>query len=144
MNCSAGMMRHNLNPFASKAMLKIFIAETPTQCLLVLKGRLVGSGVSGLLHIGSTLMSRRQGRALVIDMKEVTGISQEAENLLLELVLQGARIRTHGVLATGDLQHLVRRSNKQWSELVDTCLADMRADGINITLGGPNDGIKAQ
>lgn len=67
------------------------------------------------------LKSELKGRALVIDIKDVTLISQEAENALLGLIInQGAKLPPHGLLAKCVLQHLAHRSKKQVSELIDS------------------------
>ena len=43
--------------------------------------------------------SRRQGRDLVIDLKKVTVISQEGQNLLAVLMNEGIKFRAGGVFA---------------------------------------------
>lgn len=101
-------------------MLKISLNQTPTQCRVVLAGRMVGTAVKELRTTYASLKSELKGRALVIDMKEVVLISQEGENTLLQLIHQGAKFHAQGVLARGILHQLAHRSNKQVSDLIDT------------------------
>lgn len=101
-------------------MLKISLTHTPTQCRVVLAGRMVGTGINELRTMCARLTSELKGRALVIEMKEVVLISQEGENTLLQLIHQGAKFHAQGVLARRILQHLAHRSNKQVSDLIDT------------------------
>jgi hypothetical protein len=86
-------------------MLKIALTEMPTQCLVVLEGRMVGTGI--------------KRRALVIDIKGVWLISQEGENALLQLINHGAKFRPDGALAKLILQQLAHRSNRQLRDLID-------------------------
>ena len=67
-------------------MLKISVAETRTQCRLVLEGQLVGRCVTELKTMCVPLMAELAGRALVIDIRDVVVISQEGENVILQLL----------------------------------------------------------
>ena len=49
------------------------------------------------------------GRELVIDLKNVTTISQQGENLLLELMQQGLKCRGCGVFTNEILKQVARR-----------------------------------
>ena len=53
------------------------------------------------------------GRGLVIDVKNLTGISQEGEDVLLALMNEGAKFRCRGVFAKQILRQLAsgRRRN---------------------------------
>jgi hypothetical protein len=51
-------------------------------------------------------------RELVIDMANVIVVSQEAESALLQMMNEGARFRSSGVLTRHVLQQLMRRSRK--------------------------------
>jgi anti-anti-sigma regulatory factor len=100
-------------------MLKISLAETSTQCQVVLEGRMVGSGVTELRTICAGLIAELKERALVIDIKNVILISQAGENTLLQLIKHGAKLRHQGVLAKCVIQQLAQRSKKQPSDLID-------------------------
>ena len=51
------------------------------------------------------------GRKLVIDMRHVTAISQEGENVLFELIQKGVKFRCRGVFTKHVLKQLARRAN---------------------------------
>src|SRR5262249_51410296 len=115
-------------------MLKISVTETSTQCQLVLKGRMVGTGVTELRTIWALLNAELRSRALVIDIKDVMLISQEGENVLLQLINHGAKLRPEGVLAKSLLRQLARRSKKRLSDLIDVASPNAREEGIQIPL----------
>lgn len=62
-------------------MLKIALTEMSTQCRVVLEGRMAGTGITRLRTLCARLDSELKGRALVIDIKGVRRISQEARTL---------------------------------------------------------------
>src|SRR5215469_15922950 len=115
-------------------MVKISVTDTSTQCRLVLKGRMVGTGVTELRTIWALLNAELGSRALVIDIKDVMLISQEGENVLLQLINHGAKLRPEGVLAKGLLCQLARRSKKRPSDLTDVSTANAREEGMQIVL----------
>jgi hypothetical protein len=49
---------------------------------------------------------------LVIDMENVMVVSQEAENALMQMMNEGARFRSSGVLTRHMLQQLKRRCKR--------------------------------
>jgi hypothetical protein len=118
----------------NRQMLKISKAETPTQCRLIFQGRMAGTGVTELRTMCALLKTELKGRALVIDMKDVVLISQEGENVLLQLIDRGAKLRPAGVLAKGLLRPLAQRSKKQISELIDPSDATAREEGMRVAL----------
>ncbi len=107
-------------------MLKISLIETSIHCRVVLEGRMVGTGIKKLVTLCARLKSQLEERTLIIDMKDVTLISQEGENALLQLISYGAKIRADGVLVKYILQQLAHRSKKQVSDLVEASLTSAR------------------
>jgi hypothetical protein len=100
-------------------MLKISVAETRTQRRLVLEGQLAGRCITELKTICAPLMAELEGRVLVIDIRDVVLISQEGENIILQLLNQGAKLIPQGVLVKCVLQQLAHRSKKRVSDLID-------------------------
>jgi len=49
---------------------------------------------------------------LVIEMKHITTISQEGENVILELINEGIRFRCHGLFAKYVVKELTRRASR--------------------------------
>jgi len=90
-------------------MLKISIVEGRKQRRLVVEGKLVAPWSDELKAACDRAGSGLNGRELVIDLKNVTPISQQGENLLLELMKQGVRFRGCGVFTNEILKQVARR-----------------------------------
>jgi hypothetical protein len=99
-------------------MLKISVAQTDTECRLLLEGALVGVGPEELRTMGNRLRAELHGRRLLVDIKDAAAISQEGENVLLQLINEGAKVRAHSVIAGNMLQELARRSKRELGDLV--------------------------
>jgi len=56
------------------------------------------------------------GRGLVIDVKNLTGISQEGEDTLLALMNEGAKFRCRGVFAKQILRQLANERRRNVKE----------------------------
>jgi hypothetical protein len=92
-------------------MLKISIIEGHTERRLIMEGKLVGPWVAELRSTCGNVTTDDFGRKLVIDMRHVTAISQEGENLLLELIQKGVKFRCSGVFTKHVLKQVARRAN---------------------------------
>jgi hypothetical protein len=92
-------------------MLKISVIDNHTQRRLVLEGKLIAPWVAELRGAWKVANVDLQGRELVIDM-DVTSISQEGENALLQLRDEGARFRCRDVFTKHIVQLLTRRSRR--------------------------------
>jgi hypothetical protein len=114
--------KNNNSDLLGRKRLKISIAETSSKYRLLLEGPLVGVGLRELRSLGARLRTELSRRTLVIDVKDAMLISQEGENVLLQLINGGAKVRPQSMLAKGVLQQLARRSNKQVGELIDSHL----------------------
>jgi len=90
-------------------MLKISIVEEKKQRRLVVEGRLVAPWCDELEAACQRARSGLDGRELAIDLKNLTTISQEGENLLLELMKQEVRFRGCGVFTNEILKQVARR-----------------------------------
>jgi len=90
-------------------MLKISIVEEKKQRRLVVEGRLVAPWSDELKAACQSARSGLDGRELAIDLKNVTTISQQGQNLLLELMKQGVRFRVCGVFTNEILKQVARR-----------------------------------
>jgi anti-anti-sigma regulatory factor len=91
-------------------MLKISIIENDHKRQLVLEGKLVAPWTNELKNIGQEAALDRDHRELVIDLRGVTALSAEGEDVLLALADQGARIRVSGVFMRQVMKQLTRRS----------------------------------
>jgi len=90
-------------------MLKISVVEGKKQRRLVVEGRLVPPWSVELKAACESARSGLDGRELVIDLKNLTTISQQGENLLLELMKQGVKFRGGGVYTNDILKQVARR-----------------------------------
>lgn len=68
-------------------MLKISIFDTPNRRRFVLEGKLVAPWAAELRKECREAAADLRGRELVIELKNVTSISEEGENVLRELML---------------------------------------------------------
>jgi hypothetical protein len=97
-------------------MLKISVIDRRTERWLVLEGKLVAPWVAELRTAWQTANGQVGGPALVVDLRNVTAISQEGENALLELMSDGAKFRCSGVLIKHLIQELARKRKRNSSE----------------------------
>src|ERR1700676_1246291 len=104
-------MRIALPRWAKRSgMLKISVIDSRTERRLVLEGKLIAAWVAELRTAWKTVDEEIGGRVLVIDLENVAIISQEGENVLLELMNAGAKFRCSGVLTKHVIEELRRRS----------------------------------
>jgi anti-anti-sigma regulatory factor len=90
-------------------MLKISIVEGRKQRRLVVEGRLVPPWSDELKTACERAGSGLDGRELVIDLQNLTTISRQGENVLLELMKQGAKFQGCGVFTNEILKQVARR-----------------------------------
>ena len=90
-------------------MLKISIVESRKQRRLVVEGRLVAPWSDELKAACERAGSGLDGRELVIDLQNLTTISRQGEELLLELMKLGAKFRGCGVFTNEILKQVARR-----------------------------------
>jgi anti-anti-sigma regulatory factor len=96
-------------------MLKISVVDGTKQRRLVVEGRLATPWSDELKAACERARAGLDGRALVIDLKNVTTISQEGENLLLELMQQGLKCRGCGVFTHEILKQVAHRLRRNGS-----------------------------
>jgi hypothetical protein len=92
-------------------MLKISIIEDHTHRRLIVEGKLVGPWAAELRDVCEETNTDLSGRKLVIEMRHVTAISQEGENVLFELIQKGVKFRCCGVFTKHILKQVTRRAN---------------------------------
>jgi len=86
-------------------MLKITILDTPDRRRFVLEGKLMAPWAAELRNEYREAAADLRGRELVIELRNVTYISEDVENVLLELMKEGVRFRSSGVFT----KHVMRR-----------------------------------
>jgi hypothetical protein len=91
-------------------MLKISIVEGRTGLRLTVEGKLVGPWVAELRRACEKARAHLRDRELVIELKHLTAISQEGENVLFELMQGGVKFRCRGVFTKHVLKQVARRA----------------------------------
>ena len=87
-------------------MLKITLNHNETQTTLVLEGQLVDPWLAELERVWAEARSNGDTRGAVIDLKDVTSISKRGQELLEEMMTEGAKFHClRGVLT----MHVVKR-----------------------------------
>jgi hypothetical protein len=92
--------------------LNISILESCGQRTLVLQGELVAPWTTLLRTACEEAKSELSDRELVIDVNNLTALSQEGENLLLKLMDEGVTFCSSGVFAKHLLGQLARRARR--------------------------------
>jgi len=98
-------------------MLKISVIDSRKQRRLVLEGRLTGPWVAELRTACKAANGDLKDRKLVVDLRNVTFISEDGEDVLSEFISLGAKFSCDGVLTKYVLQQLTRRSKRSPSEV---------------------------
>jgi hypothetical protein len=97
-------------------MLKISILDKPSHRRLVVKGRLIAPWAAELSSVWRQAKADPNGRELVIDVKCLTAITEDGDNVLLELTKEGARFRSSGVFTKQVLKRLARTIRRNLQE----------------------------
>ena len=97
-------------------MLKISLINSARQRRLVVEGKLVAPWACELRNACEEAKADLAGRELVIEMKHITMISQEGENVIFELINQGIKLRCRGVFTKHVVKQLTRRSIRECQE----------------------------
>jgi hypothetical protein len=109
-------------------MLRISVIDSRTERRLILEGKLIAPWVAELRSAWKAENGEIGGRAIVVDLENITVLSQEGENALLELMSEGAKFRCRGVLTKHVIQQLRRRSKRNSSKAVQTSRSSVRDD----------------
>jgi len=95
-------------------MLKITAVDSERQRTLVLEGKLVDPWVAELERAWDDGRRLNHPRRLVVDLKDVTVISQRGEDLLFQMMSEGAQFNCcRGVLTKHVLQRLEQRREEE-------------------------------
>jgi anti-anti-sigma regulatory factor len=97
-------------------MLKITILDTPDRRRLVLEGKLMTPWAAELRNECRRAAAELRGRELVIELRNVTCIGEDGENVLLELMKEGVRFRSSGVFTKHVMKQLARKIRRNVQE----------------------------
>jgi hypothetical protein len=93
-------------------MLKISVIDSATHRRLIVEGKLIAPWAAELRSACAEARVDLGGRELVIEMKNMTTISEEGENVILELINGGIRFRCQGVFTKHVVKELTRRASR--------------------------------
>jgi hypothetical protein len=85
----------------------------------VLEGTLSAPWTDELRTAWTTANAGLQNRKLIVDLKNVTAITQDGENAILKLMSEGAKFRSRGVLTKHVLRELSRKYRRSTSRKID-------------------------
>ena len=94
-------------------MLRISMIELRNERRLVLEGKLIAPWTAELRSMCEKARQNLKGRELVVDLKNLTVISQEGQNLLVALMNEGVKFRCCGVFTRQLLRQLAREARTQ-------------------------------
>ncbi|MGA8554706.1 MAG: hypothetical protein WB630_09825, partial [Candidatus Acidiferrales bacterium] len=75
----------------------------------LIEGKLIGPWATELANVWRQATADLNGRALIIDVKGLTALTEDGENVLLELMREGARFRSSGVFTKQILKRMARK-----------------------------------
>jgi hypothetical protein len=104
-----------LKPWRGRHTLKISILDSTGQRCLVLEGTLSAPWTEELRAAWAKANADLQNRKLIVDLKNVTAITQDGENTILKLMTEGAKFRSRGVLTKHVLRELSRKHRRNAS-----------------------------
>jgi hypothetical protein len=93
-------------------MLKLSLIDSPRLRRLIVEGKLIAPWAAELRNVCQQASADLRGRELVIEMKHITRISPEGENVILELMSRGIRFRCSGMFMKHGLKELTRRASR--------------------------------
>ena len=90
--------------------MKISMVDGTNERRLIVEGKLVGPWAAELKSVCEKTKHERRSRGLVIEMRHLTAISQEGENVLFELIQNGVKFLCQGVFTKHVLKQLTSRA----------------------------------
>jgi hypothetical protein len=90
-------------------MFKISVVETDSRRRLVLEGTLIDPWTGEVEQTWQSAREQLEGRTLTIDVRNVTLISREGENTLLNMMRKGAKFSGGNLLTRHVLRQLARK-----------------------------------
>jgi hypothetical protein len=99
-------------------MLKITVVESPRRRRLIVEGKLIAPWAAELTSACRTARADLRDRALIVDLRNLTAISQEGEDVLRQLMSENVKL-VGGVYIKEVLRQLVRKTRGNPPESAD-------------------------
>jgi hypothetical protein len=93
-------------------MLKISLIDSPKQRRVIVEGKLIAPWAAELRNAYQQARADLRGRELIVEMKHITTISQEGENVILDLINSSIKVRGNGVFTQHVVKELTRRARR--------------------------------
>jgi hypothetical protein len=100
-------------------MLKVTITETRDERRLVLAGTLVQPWIAALEAVWRDPGDGSLSRKLIVDLNDVTTISKEGQDTLLDMMKHGARFSCGGILTRYLLKQLAVQCRIKLRDVMD-------------------------
>ena len=94
-------------------MLRISAIDDDNGQRLVLEGKLITPWTTEVRNACEKARENLEGRELVVDLNNLTVISQQGEDLLAALMSEGVKFRCRGVFAKQVLRQVARKEARQ-------------------------------
>jgi hypothetical protein len=98
-------------------MFKISMIDDARQRRMIVEGKLMAPWAAELRSACEKARADLRGRELVVEMKHITTISHEGENVILELINEGTKFRCDGLFARHVVKDLTRRAGRNVGEV---------------------------
>ena len=92
--------------------MKISLIDNDRRRRLIVEGKLIAPWAVELKSACEKARADLRGRELVIEMKHITTISQEGENMILELINGGMKFGCDGMFTKRVVKELTRRAGR--------------------------------
>ena len=99
-------------------MLKITVVEGPRRRRLIVEGRLIAPWAAELTTACRTAREDLRNRKLIVDLRNLTAISPEGEDVLQQLMSENVKL-VCGVYIKEVLRQLVRKTRRNPLEPAD-------------------------
>jgi hypothetical protein len=93
-------------------MMKISLIDSPRRRRVIVEGKLISPWAAELSNACQQASADLRGRELIVEMKHITRISQEGENVILALINSGIKVRGNGVFTEHVVKDLTRRASR--------------------------------
>ena len=93
--------------------MRISVVESPRRLRFVIEGKLIAPWIAELRRTWNAYRPQLGARTLMIDLRNVTHISREGEDALLDLMTEGAKFTCKGVFTRRVLQQLTHRCRRK-------------------------------
>jgi hypothetical protein len=98
-------------------MFKISMIDDARRRRMIVEGKLMAPWAAELRSACEKARADLRGRELVVEMKHITTISPEGENVILELINEGTKFRCDGLFARHVVKDLTRRAGRNVGEV---------------------------